>query len=148
MDCANNTQYTENNKQCQKCKLSSLEWLELLHGLPLVLWLFLQKALLHTSLSLCCSSHHGKWFPSVLNETTCFHMHICISEIVIHYVVGIRLFYLAPVRNTLKTCNSWLVSHITIQPLTPVVNLKGNIILNCITSHNHKEDIYKSSVWC
>ena len=40
-----------------------------------------------------------------------------------HYVVGIRLFYLAPVRSTVKTYNSCLLPHITTQPLTPVVNL-------------------------
>ena len=35
-----------------------------------------------------------------------------------HYVIG-----LASEKNTVKTCNSWLLPHITIQPLTPAVNL-------------------------
>ena len=54
------------------------------------------------------------------------------------------MFYLAPVRNTVKTCTSWLLPHTTIQPLTPVMNIKEHIILDCIISHNHKDDIYKS----
>ena len=55
-----------------------------------------------------------------------------------------RLYYLTPVRNTLKTFNSRLLPHITIQPLTRFVNLRNIIILNSIKSHNHKQDIYKS----
>ena len=40
-----------------------------------------------------------------------------------------------------KTYNSLLLSHITIQPLTPLVDLTTNS--RRITSHKHEEDIYR-----
>ena len=51
-------------------------------------------------------------------------------------LLDIRLFNIEPVRNVyVKTYNSWLLPHITIQPFTLVVNLYEHIILGCITSH-------------
>ena len=77
-----------------------------------------------TSLLMWCSSPpQGKHFTLLVMKQNYFHMYIFISEFVIHYVVGIRLFNLAPVRNAIKTCNSWLLPHTTIQPLTTVVDL-------------------------
>ena len=52
----------------------------------------------------CCSSYlHGKQFPSILNKTTSLHIHtFTYQNLSSHYVVGIRLFYLEPVRNAVK----------------------------------------------
>ena len=62
-------------------------------------------------------------------------MYTSISEFIIRYVVGIRLLYLAPVRNIyIKKSNNWLHPLITIQLLTP-----EHIILEGITSHNLKD---------
>ena len=50
---------------------------------------FCRKHCLLTLLLMCCSSHlHGKQFPSILNKTTYFHMHIYISEFVIPLCCG------------------------------------------------------------
>ena len=108
--CANNIQHTENNKQCQKSKLSLEQILVSFCMSSLSPLIFLPKAQpddLVLSLVLFTSSRKNK------TTSTC----ISISEFVKPYVVDIRLFNPAPVRNTVKTCNSWLLSHITIQPL-------------------------------
>ena len=60
-----------------------------------------------------------------------------------HYVVGIRLFYIAPVRNTVKICNSWLLPHIIIQPLTPISNLaKVNTVPFMFTTLSFSDSEY------
>ena len=79
-------------------------------------------------------------FLTKLLTSTCAFIFQNLSS---HYVVGIR-FYHAPVRNTVKTCNPWLLPHITIQPLTPVVNPKGTFNSRLYHISNHKEDIYIS----
>ena len=87
-----------------------------------------------TSFLMWFSSHlQGKQLSRILNKTPNFHMHICFSEFVTplcYYVVGIRLFNLAPVWNTIKTYNSCLLPYITIPPITPVVNLLHPTITN------------------
>ena len=119
----NDIEHTENNKQGQKCKLSldqvivsfSMVFPELSDN-------FCRKNCLMTSILMWCSYHlQGKQFPTTCNKllSTCTFPFQNLSS---HYVFGVRLFYLAPVRNAIKTCNSRLLPHITIQPLTPVVN--------------------------
>ena len=49
----------------------------------------------------------------ILISTCTFPFHDLLS----HYVVGIRLFNLAPVRNTVIIYNSWLLLNLTVQPL-------------------------------
>ena len=121
--CAYNIQHTDNNKQWQKCKVSLDKFLSASAWSSLVLCdNFCRKHCLLTSLLMCCSSHlHGRQFPSILNKTTYFHMRISISEFVIPLCCRYQVvLHLAPVRNTVKICNSWLLPHITMQPL--VVN--------------------------
>ena len=66
-------------------------------------------------------------FLTKLLTSTCTFTFLNLSS---HYVVFVRLFYLAPVRNTVKICNFWLLSHIIIQPLMLVVNF---LLLSHIT---------------
>ena len=51
---------------------------------------FCRKNGLIISLLMWCSSNlQGKWFPITHNKMICFHMHISVSEFVIHYVVQV-----------------------------------------------------------
>ena len=87
-------------------------YLELALSCPLIIS---RKNCLMTLLLMWYSSHlHGEQFPITCNKTTYFHIDISISEC---FLIDIRLFSLAPVRNAVTTYNSWLLPHITIQPL-------------------------------
>ena len=93
-----------------------------------------------TSLLMCCPSHlPGKQFLSIYNKTTYFHMHISISEFVIPLCCRYQVVLSCTCKEYVKICNSWLLPHITVQPLIPVVYLQEHIILSCITSHNVKK---------
>ena len=84
--CANDIEHTENNKQGQSANYISLEQVLVSFCMvfPKFSDNFCRKHCLLTSLLMCCFSHlHGKQFPSILNKTTYFHMHIYISEFVI-----------------------------------------------------------------
>ena len=71
------------------------------------------------------SSHlQGKEFPVTRNESY-FQMHIS--------TVGYQTVQSCTCKEYRKTYNSWLLLYITIQPLTPIVNLKGTYSLT--TSH-------------
>ena len=69
------------------------------------------------------SYFHGKQSPSILNKITYYRLHFYNSEFVIPlwWRYQVVLSYIpTPVWNTVKTCISWLLLHIIIQPLTPV----------------------------
>ena len=84
--------------------------------------IILQKALLaDLTLNVLLFSSSGKQFPSLfLNKITCFHMHISISACVIPLCCRYQVVLLCTCKEYVKTRNSWLFSHITILPLTPV----------------------------
>ncbi len=107
-----------------------------------------RKHCLMTSLLMCCSSQlYRKPFPSILNKTTYFHMHIYISEFVIPLWCRYQVFLSC-------TCKEYS-KDMQFLPTSPYYNPTTytsceslrTYILDCITSHNYKEDIYKSSSW-
>ena len=122
--CDSDIQHIKKNNRV-KCKLS-LE--QILVSFCIVFpWFsdnFCRKHCLLTSL-LMGSHLPRKQFPFFLNKTIYFHMHIYMSEFVIPLCFRYQVVHLAPVRNTVKMCNSWLLPHITIQPLTPVESLRN-----------------------
>ena len=69
------------------------------------------------------------------------HFHF---EFYSHYIVRYQVVQSCTCMEYEKKYNFWLLSHIKIQPLNPVVDLKEHIILGGIISHNHKEDTYKT----
>ena len=96
--CANVAQHTENN-QCVKSgnyHLNSSAWssLSTLISLSLLMIICEESTARLLTLNSCAFHLHGKQFPSILNKT--------ISEFVIPLLVGIRLFYLESVKNTVK----------------------------------------------
>ncbi len=100
-----------------------------------------------TSVLLCCSSHlHRKQFPSIHNRTTstCTFTFQNLSP---DDVVGIRLFWLVPVRNTVRHAILGYFPILQSHHLHKLWICKEHIILDCIISHNHK-DINNSSSWC
>ena len=104
---------------------------QLLHGLLLVLWYFLQKALpddvtLNILLFSSSRKHPTNYFV---------HMQISNSEFVIPLCYGYQVVHLA-LYVIVTIDNSWLLLHIAIQLLTIVVN---------VNSHSHKEDMYVTS---
>ena len=70
---------------------------------------FCRKHCLLTSLIMCCSFHlHGKQFPSIPKQKPyLFHCTFPFQNLSSHYIVGFRLLYLTPVRNTVKILNFW-----------------------------------------
>ena len=143
--CANDIQLTENNKQCQKCKLS-LEQI-LVSFCSVFSDNFCRENYLMTSLLMWCSSHlHGKQFPITHNKTTYFHMHISISEFVIPLCCRYQVVQSCTCKKYSKDMQ-FLATAPYYNPTTysSCESLKEHTIFNCIISHNHKEDIYKSN---
>ena len=100
-----------------------------------------------TSLLMWCSSHlQGKQLPITRNKTTYFHMHISISEFVMplccRYQVVLSCSYKQYSKNIQLIATPPYCNPIT---YTSCESLR-NIILDCMTSYNYKEDIYKSQI--
>ena len=83
--CANDGDYTENNKQCQECKyrykkfVSAPAWSSFN-----TLIVSVESHCLVTSLLVWCTSNLlEKQLPSALNKTPYFHTHISVSDFVI-----------------------------------------------------------------
>ena len=96
-----------------------------------------------TSLLMWYSSHlQRKQFPITRNKITYFHMHISISEFSSH-VVG----YQVEQPYTCKECNKNMQFMATspYYDTTTSTSCKSqrSKILDCLTSCNHNEDIYK-----
>ena len=134
--CANNLQPTENVSKLQTI------YEQILVSFCIVFPLFCNKLCrMHcqlTSLLMGCFSNlHGKQFPSILNKTTYFHMHIYISEYFISLCCRFQVVVFCTFKEYSKDIQFLATPHITIPP--------RNLILDCITSYYHKEDIYKPS---
>ena len=74
---------------------------------------------MYASESKSCAMIYSTLKTKLLTSTCTFTFQNLSSQ----YVVGVRLFYLTPVKNTVGIMIILVASHITIQPLTPVVNL-------------------------
>ena len=130
---ANDIQHTENIVKSANYHFGSCQF-QL--GLLSVLRKFLQKALSpyftpHVLLFSSLWIAFSKYLKKKLLTSICT---LTFQNLSYNCVLGIRLLNLALVRNRVKTCNSCLHPHITIQSLTSVVNLERtyNILIHTI----------------
>ena len=103
---------------------------------------FSRKCCLMSSLLMWCSYYHeGKQFFILLTKLRMSTCTFLFQNYLSHYVVGRRFFYLAPIVKNMQ----FLTTSPYYNPATyNSCELLRNIYTDCITSHNHKEDIHKT----
>ena len=93
-----------------------------------------------TYLLIWCSSHlQGNSFQVLLTKLRTSTCTFSFQNLSSHYVVGHQVVQPCTCKEYIGVYSSWVLPRITIPPLQQLWISKERIILDCITSHNHKK---------